>query len=68
MRINRGFVDIALAKSGLSSYAQLAGKMGCSAKNLSAILNRGTCRPATAGKIANALEVPVEDLVEAVNE
>ena len=64
MKINRTSVDVALSRSGLGSYAQLAHKMGCSAQNLSVILNRGSCKPATAGKIAAALGVPLEDLLE----
>ena len=64
MNLNKPRIELALAKAGLSSYAQLAHKMGCSAQNLSVILNRGSCKPATAGKIAAALGVPLEDLLE----
>lgn len=64
MKINRTSVDVALSRSDLGSYAELARRMGCSAQNLSVILNRGSCKPATAGKIAAALGVPLEDLLE----
>ena len=64
MKINRTSVDVALSKSDLGSYAGLARRMGCSAQNLSVILNRGSCKPATAGKIAAALGVPLEELLE----
>ena len=64
MKINRTSVDIALSRSDLGSYTELARRMGCSAQNLSVILNRGSCRPATAGKIAAALGVPLEEVIE----
>lgn len=67
MKLSKTKLDIALAKSGLSSYAQLARKMGCNAQSLYTTMSRKNCRPATVGKIANALEVPVEDLVEVMN-
>ena len=64
MKINRTSVDIALSRSDLGSYTELARRMGCSVQNLSVILNRGSCRPATAGKIADALGVPLEEVIE----
>lgn len=64
MKINRTSVDIALSRSDLGSYTELARRMGCSMQNLSVILNRGSCRPATAGKIADALGVPLEEVIE----
>lgn len=63
MRIDRTQLDIAIANAGVPSYRQLAMRVGCSAQNLSVILNRGSCKPATAGKIAAALGVPVESIV-----
>lgn len=63
MRIDRTQLDIAIANAGVPSYRQLALRVGCSAQNLSVILNRGSCKPATAGKIAAALGVPVESIV-----
>lgn len=68
MKIKRNCVDLALAKAGFGSYAQLAREMGCSAQNLSVILNRGSCKPSTADKIAHALGVPLEELLEEVRE
>ena len=64
MKINRTSVDIALSRSDLGSYTELARRMGCSVQNLSVILNRGSCRPATASKIADALGVPLEEVIE----
>lgn len=63
MKLDRTRLDIAVANAGLPSYRQLAKRMGCSPQNLSTIINRGTCMPVTAGKIAQALEVPVESIV-----
>lgn len=60
MKLDRTQLDIAVANAGVPSYRQLAQRVGCSAQNLSVILNRGSCKPATAGKIAAALGVPVE--------
>lgn len=63
MKLDRTQLDIAVANAGIPSYRQLAQRVGCSAQNLSVILNRGSCKPATAGKIAAALGVPVESIV-----
>lgn len=63
MRLDRTQLDIAIANAGVPSYRQLALSVGCSAQNLSVILNRGSCKPATAGKIAAALGVSVESIV-----
>lgn len=63
MRLDRTQLDIAIANAGVPSYRQLALRVGCSAQNLSVILNRGGCKPATAGKIAAALGVSVESIV-----
>lgn len=64
MKFDREQVDIALAQSDLTSYSQLARRMGCSAQNLSVILNRGSCKPVTAGKIAQALGVSVDSIIK----
>lgn len=63
MKLDRTQLDIAVANAGVPSYRQLAQRVGCSAQNLSVILNRGSCKPATAGKIAAALGVSVESIV-----
>lgn len=64
MTLDRILLDVAIAKSGIQSYKQLAQRIGCSAQNLSVIIGRGTCKPATAGKIAQALGVPVENIIK----
>lgn len=63
MKLDRTQLDIAVANAGVPSHRQLAQRVGCSAQNLSVILNRGSCKPATAGKIAAALGVSVESIV-----
>lgn len=63
MRLDRTQLDIAVANAGVPSYRQLAQLVGCSAQNLSVIINRGTCKPMTAVKIAHALRVPVESII-----
>ena len=63
MKFDRELVDIAVAQSDCTSYRELARRIGCSAQNLSAILKRGSCKPVTAGKIAKALGVPVENII-----
>lgn len=63
MKFDRTMVDIAMANKGVYSYGNLAELVGCSAQNLSAILNRNNCKPATAAKLARALGVPVESIV-----
>lgn len=63
MKLDRTQLDIAIANAGVPSYRKLAQRIGCSAQNLSVILNRGSCTPSTAWKIAVALNVPVESIV-----
>lgn len=63
MKFDRELVDIAIAQSDVASYRELARRMGCSVQNLSVILKRGSCKPVTAGKIAQALGVPVESII-----
>lgn len=64
VKISRQKIDLAVARAGVPSYCALAQRIGCSAKGLSAVLNRGSCKPATAAKIAAALGVPLEELLE----
>lgn len=64
LKLDRTQIDVALANAGVPSYSQLAQRIGCSAQNLSVILNRGRCKPVTAGKIAQALGVPVDSIIK----
>ena len=63
MKIDRFQVDIALARSDITTYQQLAQRMGCTPQTLSTMLNRGTCNPGTLGKMARSLGVSVETIV-----
>ena len=63
MKINTHKINVLLAKKGLTQTA-LAELSGMTRQNVCAILNRGTCYPVSAGKIARALGVDVEELLE----
>lgn len=63
MQINTNKVQVLLAELGMSK-TDLAAKSGICRQNISIILGRGTCTPATAGKIAKALGVPVAEIVK----
>lgn len=63
MNINTHKINVLLAKKGLTQTA-LAELAGIRRQNVCAILKRGTCYPTNAGKIASALGVDVEELME----
>lgn len=63
MNINARVADIILAKKGMTRTA-LAEKSGITRQTVSAILRRGTCSAINAGKLANALGIQVEELME----
>ena len=63
MRINKANLDLAMAACGYSSKA-LVSASGVSRTTISHIRSGKTCRPDIAGKIAKALNVPIEQLVE----
>lgn len=52
-----------MADRGLTA-TKFAERCGVSQTNVSVILNRGRCRPVTAGKLATGLGVPVSEIVE----
>lgn len=62
MKVNQHKLHLAMARKGWS-LAQLAGKAGVSHATISYINNGKSCRPKTAAMIAQALEVPIEELV-----
>lgn len=43
---------------------KLAEMSGLYRQNISVILKRGTCTPVTAGKIAKALDVDIEEIIQ----
>lgn len=63
MKINNSRIKTLMAKQALTIKA-LAGRMNTQANNLSTVLTRGTCRPETAIRIADALGVQLEEIVK----
>lgn len=63
MRISRSKLDLLQAEQGLNC-GQVAEKAGMNRQNFSTVRTRGTCTAVTLGKIARALGVPVETLLE----
>ena len=61
MKINTNKVMLILAEQGMTKAA-LAERSGMARQNISMILGRGTCEPATAGKLAKGLGVPVAEI------
>lgn len=62
VKLNIAKIKMLLAERALSAAA-FADKCGVSRSNFSTIIRRGTCRPATAGKLARGLGVPVKDII-----
>lgn len=63
MKIDTIKVQLLLAEQEMTK-TDLAEKSGICRQNISIILGRGTCTPATAGKIAKALDIPVAEIVK----
>lgn len=63
MRISKEKIECIMATKGLTA-ADTAEKAGISRQNFSTIRLRGTCTPATAGKVARGLGVDVADIIE----
>ena len=63
MKIDTKKVVLILAEQGLTKTA-LAERSGMSRQNISTILWRGTCEPATAGKLAKGLGVSVAEITK----
>lgn len=63
LRIKADEIKIIMAEQGLSCTC-LAIKSGISRQALSSILLKGTCNIVTAGKIAKALGVPVQQIAK----
>lgn len=62
MRIDAQKIEIILAQQGITK-TMLAKSCGLSRQNISTILQRGTCEPRTAGKLANGLGVPLSKII-----
>lgn len=63
MEISKRKIKSLMAKQALTTKA-LAEKMGARANSLSTILNRQSCYPRTAIRIADALGVSVAEIVK----
>lgn len=62
MQISRLKIDALQAEQGMTN-GKLAEKAGICRQNLSTIKTRGTCHILTAGKLAAALGVDVEEII-----
>ena len=63
LRLSKTKILILLGERGLT-ITELAEQIGMQQTNLSSILSRATCKPATAGKIAGALGVSIHAILE----
>ena len=63
MKIQKAKIEIIQTKKGMSCK-QIADKANIDPRNLSVILRRGSCRPESLGKIAKALDVEPEYIME----
>lgn len=63
MKVSKRKLEIAMSEKYLN-FIKLSKISGISRTTLSYINNGKSCRPDVAGKIAKALEVSVEDLIE----
>ncbi len=63
MKINKYKFELQQARSGLN-LTQVAAQCDMSRQNMSRILRKGVCNPATLGKIARALGVDPADIIE----
>lgn len=63
MRLNKTKVYLLLAKD-LYTQQALADRAGISRQTMSAVMNGRNCRPELLGKIAKALEVEPEEIIE----
>ena len=62
MRINSDLVRLKLAEQNMS-LKELAQKTGLSPQSISTILNRGTCFPRNAGKIARSINIEESEII-----
>ena len=62
MNIDTVKIEILIAER-MTTQKSVAEKCGIARQNLNAILKRKTCMPKTAGRIADALNVPVAEII-----
>lgn len=63
MKISKNKIEVIMAVKGLTA-AMVAEKSGISRQNFSTVRLRGTCTPATAGKLAHGLGVDPAEIIE----
>lgn len=63
LKISKSKLEIAMARAELNRNA-LAEKAQMPVPTIRNVLMRGTCKPATVGRIAKALGVDVTDIIE----
>lgn len=63
MKIDKEKLMVSMARAQLCR-SEVAEKSGLSVNTLSGAFSRGSCKPATAGKIAKALGVDVTEIIE----
>ena len=63
MKLKTKEIELMLANCRLTK-TKFADLCGISRQSISTILQRGTCEPKTAGKLAAGLGVPVTDIIE----
>ena len=64
MNLDISKVEIAMINANLLTLEALGKKMGCSKQNVNMIFTRCRCSPKTAKKLADALNVPVEQIIK----
>lgn len=63
MEISKKAIEMILADQQLDK-SKLSEKIGCNRSWLSQVISRESCRPATAGRIARGLGVPVSEILK----
>lgn len=63
MKVNRRKLEIAMARAKLNRY-DLARKAEMPIPTIQHVITKGSCRPATVGRIADALGVDVTEILE----
>lgn len=63
MKLSKMKLNLSMARAKMNLY-DIAVKADMSTNTLSAVFQRCSCKPATAGKIAEALGVDVTEIIE----
>lgn len=66
MNLNAGKILLLMAERGFN-HKQLAARAGISRQTLSAVMNGRRCRPDLVGRVAKALDVKPDEIVETHN-